>query len=231
MSFLAFAIVSLSFVLVDSATWASRFHNRFHFLDKNKDGVLNTAELAGAKGTVVYKTRKEYPCMYDAAGSPSFYVGSPKQEICEQGEIDILKECPLNDPNYFSGTATEIDCMLHKPVVGLALPWVLDQVFKKQKAGSPGKKLSDFDPAYRRAHICGSHKGLCAAGENSANGFKWMSERKESHCRAAFQNCRSALRHLVAMMFTDDPATQKCNAFALKSVRGLFHDYVCHFPC
>ena len=44
-------------------------------------------------------------------------------------------------------------------------------------------------------------------------------------CRQVRPKCRAALKHLDAMMFRTDQNEQQCNNFALKSMRGIFHDY------
>lgn len=44
-------------------------------------------------------------------------------------------------------------------------------------------------------------------------------------CEATYRGCQSALRHLDAMMFKEPSSgPQECNNFALKSIRGYFHD-------
>ena len=43
-------------------------------------------------------------------------------------------------------------------------------------------------------------------------------------CQDTVGYCRSALRHLHSMMFWHDLSQQQCNIFALKSIRGQFHD-------
>jgi hypothetical protein len=45
-------------------------------------------------------------------------------------------------------------------------------------------------------------------------------------CRAVVPKCRSALKHLKLMLLRDNLDEQQCNNFALKSLRGFFHDFM-----
>ena len=45
-------------------------------------------------------------------------------------------------------------------------------------------------------------------------------------CTTAFRGCQAALRHLHVMMFKPSATEQVCNNFALKSIRGFFHDSI-----
>lgn len=75
-----------------------------------------------------------------------------------------------------------------------------------------------YNPNYKTAMqvVCEQHTLVCA----SIPEYQELSD----GCRTTAGSCRSALRHLHAMMFRDDLAQQQCNNFALKSIRGQFHD-------
>ena len=67
--------------------------------------------------------------------------------------------------------------------------------------------------------LCRGQRGICESK------YEYMTDLTDG-CRKMVQGCRSALKHLHTMMFTQDPKKQECNNFALKSVRGFFHDYM-----
>lgn len=46
----------------------------------------------------------------------------------------------------------------------------------------------------------------------------------DTGCTQTLGKCRAALRHLHVMLFRGDDSEQQCNNFALKSIRGFFHD-------
>mmetsp|Transcript_63305 Transcript_63305/g.188530 ORF Transcript_63305/g.188530 Transcript_63305/m.188530 type:complete len:440 (-) Transcript_63305:40-1359(-) len=44
-------------------------------------------------------------------------------------------------------------------------------------------------------------------------------------CKAVLPKCRAALKHMHSLMTHTDPNEQQCNNFALKFMRGFFHDF------
>lgn len=67
--------------------------------------------------------------------------------------------------------------------------------------------------------LCRGQRGICESK------YEYMTDLSNG-CREMVQGCRSALRHLVEMMMKENKDEQVCNNFALKSVRGFFHDYM-----
>ena len=85
-------------------------------------------------------------------------------------------------------------------------------------AAPPRAQVVRLNPNYRVAMltVCEHHVHVCAHIP------EYMS--LSSGCETTVGYCRSALRHLHAMMFRPDLSQQQCNNFALKSIRGQFHD-------
>merc|ERR1712100_4204 len=49
-------------------------------------------------------------------------------------------------------------------------------------------------------------------------------------CDTFYGKCQQAAKHLHKMMFKENANDQICNNFALKSVRGFFHDQMSSAP-
>lgn len=104
------------------------------------------------------------------------------------------------------GTPAQIDCQNNEPILA-PFPSMLYGVMREFNTNFGATKNK----------VCALHRGMCkVVGEYYA----------DASCTAVTRNCRRALRHLDAMLFNSDPSQQECNNFALKSIRGFFHDHM-----
>lgn len=161
-------------------------------------------------GQQTYRTRgPTYDC------SPHYGRGT-----CLQVEFDVAQECARADQLF--GSARVLDCMLYQPVLTDSSPWSLEHYFDRRDAS-----VSAADLAQQKAGgVCDLLGKICRSGSDREFSGHHIPEAKQPACDAAYGNCRSALRHIVAMLYKGDQTQQQCNNFALKAVRGMFHDYM-----
>lgn len=122
--------------------------------------------------------------------------------------------------NFFGrapdGTAAQRDCKSN---------WKVLDNFQPDQLADDVWYTSSSDPDVTRTNhlVCNQQHGVCDAIQELQS--------NSAECDALYTGCRSALRHLHAMMFNKSPQTtagpeQVCNNFARKSVRGFFHDFM-----
>ena len=105
------------------------------------------------------------------------------------------------------GTLKQTECMNNE---GILEHWqqYIDQVI------GDGSNVPRTDEI-----LCRGQRGICSSK------FEYMTDLSPG-CSQMFLGCRRALRHLHQMMFKANENEQECNNFALKSLRGFFHDYM-----
>lgn len=109
-----------------------------------------------------------------------------------------------------AGNAAFTHCVKHTPVLDYFPRFYTDPVVKVQ---------SD-NPYYRSTYnsICMQQEQMCSSIPEH--------QPASDGCEELVGGCRTALKHLHAMLYREDPNEQQCNNFALKSVRGFFHDHM-----
>ncbi len=110
------------------------------------------------------------------------------------------------------GTPAQIQCQLFETPLQTAVPWKIEGAHYHKTNEGRIKNL-----------MCQHQQKICAAQP-----LKGTPGGKETprECIDAYRGCQGALRHLHAMMFKNNFTEQQCNNFALKSVRGFFHDFM-----
>ena len=95
---------------------------------------------------------------------------------------------------------------------------VLKQMFRGERTSPIGAKFGWQPP------FCWAQHSVCMS--SSSQQLQQIKKKKGPECAAVLQGCRGALRHLHSMMFRRSASQHVCNNFALKSIRGFFHDSV-----
>ena len=104
-------------------------------------------------------------------------------------------------------------CLLNETVMGIEFHAAVQQA-----EGTPGLIARDGRYAWAAVGVCSKQNHVCSA-------IPEYNEPLSPGCQEVLPKCRAALKHLDAMMIRADPDEQQCNNFALKSMRGYFHDF------